>query len=291
MAPNYLVNNGYIGVKRAKHGIFMFNRNDRFIGRSLDHYGEWCESEIGLLQNFIASGDTVVDVGANIGTHTVAFAGMVGDTGKVLAFEPQRLPFQHLCGNIAINCLTNVYCLQKAVGCSNGSAKIPALSPYELHNFGAVSIGEQGIAGEDVDAITIDSLGLKSCRLIKIDVEGMEPEVIQGASTTIATLKPVLFVENNMADKSSRTLAAIIDAGYKAWWHLALYYNPANFFKNRENIFTSIQPEANLLCLSDDRNPGIPELIECIGAGDNWKLARDRGIAAGNPLFAPRKHG
>ena len=117
----------------------------------------------------------------------------------------------------------------------------------------------------------------------------MEPEVIGGALKTIAELKPILFVENNTVDKASRTLATVIDAGYRAWWHLALYYNPANFFENRENIFAGLQPEANLLCLPDDRDPGVPELIECIGVEDNWQLARDRGIAAGNPLFSPYK--
>src|SRR4051812_33524239 len=216
------MSNDFVQVIRAKHGIFMFNRNDKFIGRSLGHYGEWCESEISLLQRFIKAGDTVMDVGANIGTHTVAFSKMVGESGSVLVFEPQRLLFQLLCGNVAINCLTNVRCLQKAAGYSNDIAKIPALSPHESHNFGAVSIRNGEIGGENVEVVTIDSLALKSCRLIKIDVEGMEPEVIGGALNTIATLKPILFVENNTVEKASRTLAAVIGAGYRVWWHLAL---------------------------------------------------------------------
>ena len=285
MVPNYLVEHGFIGVKRAKRGIYIFNRNDRLIGRSLDCYGEWCESEIGLLQNFLTSSDTVVDVGANIGTHTVAFASMVGNSGSVVAFEPQRLSFQLLCGNVAINGLTNVHCLQKAAGDLNDRVKIPMISPHEPHNFGAVSIGD-GSAGEDVEIITIDSLQMKSCRLIKIDVEGMEHQVIKGGYATIAAYRPVLFVENNTIDGASRTIAAILDAGYKAWWHLALYYNSANFFNNQENVFAKYQPEANLLCMPDNGDPKIPELIECIGVNDNWRMARDRGIAAGNPLFS-----
>jgi FkbM family methyltransferase len=266
----------------------MFNRNDRFVGRSLDCYGEWCESEIDLLQRFLRPGDTALDVGANIGSHTVAFAAAAGETGSVLAFEPQRLPFQLLCGNVALNCLANVRCLQKAVGDRKGSAKIAALSPREPHNFGAVSIGEECSASEDVEIVTIDSLALKSCRLIKIDVEGMEPEVIRGARDTIRACQPILFVENNTIDKASRTIAAILDAGYKAWWHLALYYNSANFFHNEENIFAAFKPEANMLCLPEGRDPGIPELIECTGINDNWQMARDLGIAAGNPLFRQR---
>ena len=286
MIANHLVENDYIGVKRGRHGIFMFNRNDRFIGRSLELYGEWCEPEIELLRNFLRPGDTVVDVGANIGTHAVALAGAVGNTGSVWAFEPQPLPFQLLCGNVAINCLTNVRCFQKAVGDADGRASVPVLAPSESHNFGAVSINT-GSAGEDVELVKIDTLGLKSCRLLKIDVEGMEPEVLGGARKTIEALRPILFVENNTLDKASRTIAAILDAGYKPWWNLALYYNKANFFGNQENVFSKCQPEANMLCMPDGTDPKIPTLIECVGADDNWQKARDRAIAARNPLFFP----
>lgn len=141
--------------------------------------------------------------------------------------------------------------------------------------------------GDDVETITIDSLELKSCRLIKIDVEGMEPEVITGARATIAAHRPILFVENNTIDKASPTIAAILDAGYRAWWHLALYYNDFNFFGNPENVFAKYHPEANLLCMPNCVDPNIPDLIECTGINDNWRLALDRGIAAGNPRFSP----
>ena len=50
-----------------------------------------------------------LDVGANIGCHTVPFAKLVGESGRVVAFEPQRLVFQNLCANLALNALTNVY--------------------------------------------------------------------------------------------------------------------------------------------------------------------------------------
>lgn len=288
MSTGYLLENGFIAVKRCKHGVFMFNRNDRFIGRSLDYYGEWCESELDLLLRFCRPGDVVVDVGANIGSHTVAFANAVGPAGKVYAVEPQRMAFQMLCGNIAANCLNNVHALPKAAGERAGHARIPQLSWNEPHNFGAVSLAAETSAGEAVDVVALDSLELPSCRLIKIDVEGMEPAVIAGARSVIEKFRPMLFVENNTVERAGETIAAIEQIGYRAWWHLGLYYNPANYFKNRENIFAPYKPEANMLCLPDNGDPGVPELIEWIGAGDNWERARDRGIAARNPLFFPR---
>jgi len=60
--------------KRCRHGTFLFNRNDLMVGRALDLYGEWCESEIHVLTPLLETGSVVVDVGANIGTHSLPFA-------------------------------------------------------------------------------------------------------------------------------------------------------------------------------------------------------------------------
>lgn len=288
MIPGYLVENPLVAVKSCRHGVFMFNRHDRFIGRSLDCYGEWCESELELLLRFCRRGDVVVDVGANIGSHTVAFARAVGESGEVVAFEPQRMPFQMLCGNVALNGLGNVRALQKGAGDQTGRATVPKLSWHEPHNWGAVSLGKPEAGGESVEVATLDGLHLESCRLIKIDVEGMEPRVIRGAAEVIRRCRPFLFVENNTVEQASSVIAALQETGYRMWWHLGLYYNRKNFFNNPNNVFAQFKPEANMFCAPPGFDPGVPELIECTGAGDNWEKARDRGIAARNPLFFPR---
>ncbi len=285
---SYLIENSVVAVKRCRHGVFMFNRHDRFIGRSLDCYGEWCETELDLLLRFCRHGDVVVDVGANIGSHTLAFAKAVGDSGEVVALEPQRIPFQMLSGNVALNGLCNVRVLQQGAGDRSGRAMVPLVSGKDPHNWGAVSLGDEGSPGETVDVVPVDGLGLRSCRLIKIDVEGMEPQVIRGAANAIRRFQPILFVENNTVEKASATIAAILETGYRAWWHLGLYYNRKNFFNNRVNVFEQYKPEANMFCAPASFDPGVPELIECIGVDDNWEKARDRGIAARNPLFLPR---
>ena len=287
MVPEYLVKNGFICMKPCRHGLFMFNGNDRFVGHSLDLYGEWCEAELELLLPLIRAGDVVLDVGANIGTHAVPFAKAAGAPGRVIAFEPQRTAFQLLCGNLALNCLTNVQCRQEAVGDRSGAVKVPVFPPEESRNFAAVALGGD-VAGEAVPLVTIDSLALEACRLIKIDVEGMEPAVIRGARSTIEAHRPLLFVENNTIDGAAPTIAAILDLGYEAWWHLALYYNEDNFFGNRHNVFAQYQPEANLLCVPAGMGPLSPELVACSGVDDNWRHAVERGIAAGNPRFFRR---
>ena len=100
--------NDYTILKECKHGFFLFNKNDNFIGRSLDIYGEWCEGELATLFQVLKPGHLVIDVGANIGTHTIPFANKVTQTGLVLAFEPQRQVFGYLAANVSLNNLLHV---------------------------------------------------------------------------------------------------------------------------------------------------------------------------------------
>ena len=94
-----LLENDWVADKRCRHGLFAYNVNDSFIGRSLDLYGEWCEAELAILGQILRPGDTALDVGANIGTHAVFFANAVGPKGGVHAVEPQRNAHQLLCAN------------------------------------------------------------------------------------------------------------------------------------------------------------------------------------------------
>ena len=95
-------------VKACRYGMMMYNKNDRYIGRSLDLYGEFSEAEVAFFRAAIQPGMMVVDVGANIGCHSIAFARLVGPGGRVLAIEPQKQVYQMLVGNVALNHLSHV---------------------------------------------------------------------------------------------------------------------------------------------------------------------------------------
>jgi FkbM family methyltransferase len=241
-----LLENEFIAVKRCRHGIFAYNVNDMYISRSLDVYGEWCESELALLFQVIKPGAIVLDVGANIGTHTVALARHVTAAGAVYAFEPQRLTFQLLCANVALNALTNVVCLHAAASDMPGRTLIPALDPRTANNFGGLP-AQGHETGEDVRVMRLDDLKLAQCNVIKVDVEGMETGVLAGARQTIRKLRPVLFVENNSQERSSSVLKMLDQLGYSCWWHIASYFNPDNFFHHPEKLFGEYW-EANVLC-------------------------------------------
>jgi FkbM family methyltransferase len=277
MLSPYLVENRHIAVKRCRHGVFMYNRNDSFVGRGLDLYGEWCDFEIRLLRQFIKPGDTVVDAGANIGTHTVAFANLVGPTGTVHAYEPQRRSFMLLAGNVALNALDWVVCHQQAVGETIAEIHLPPLPPPDMvFNFGAVPLAAGNQSGEKVPLVTLDSLDLPRCAVIKIDVEGMEAAVLAGATRLIERCRPLLYVENNDRDSSKRLANRFVQFDYVAYWSIFPHYDPTNFYGNTINVWQEIVPSANLLCVPRQMKFDAGGFEPFLGENDDWRACVQR---------------
>ena len=239
---------GFNKLKFCRHGLMLFNRHDRYVGRALDLYGEFSEGEVALFQGLLSPGDVALDVGANLGVHTVPMARLVGRRGRVYAFEPQRMMFQTLCANLALNDLINVEARQAGLGAEAGVARVADLSPWLMENFGGVALG---VGPAEVPVETVDSLGLERCRLIKIDVEGMEREVLLGARGTLARLRPFLYVECDRREKSADLIRLLLELGYRLWWHLPPLYNPENYAGNKENVFDGLV-SGNLLCAPAD---------------------------------------
>ena len=286
--PPRLLDNGAVAMKECRHGALMYPVNDSFVGRALDLYGEWCESEIELFASLLVPGDVVVDVGANIGTHTVFFGKHVGPKGRVVALEPQRFVHGLLVANVAANGLANVECLLAAASDEEGTVAIPVVDPRRPCNFGAIGVGAaRGGATEAVRATSIDALALERCSLVKVDVEGLETLVLSGATKTIARLQPILFVENNTVERSGEVIRAVSALGYRAYWHIAPYYRADNFFGNAEDVFAPYQPEANLVCVPAGRS--LPGMLEVSGEGDDFVKALVRsGATQSRTVTGPR---
>ncbi len=287
--PPRLLDNGAVAMKECRHGALMYPVNDSFVGRALDLYGEWCESEIELFASLLAPGDVVVDVGANIGTHTVFFGKHVGPKGRVVAIEPQRFVHGLLVANVAANGLANVECLLAAASDEEGTVAIPVVNPRQACNFGAIGVAGAARSGgtEAVRATTIDALALERCSLVKVDVEGLETLVLSGAARTIARLQPILFVENNTVERSGEVIRAVTALGYRTYWHIAPYYRRDNFFGNAEDVFAPYQPEANLVCVPAGRS--LPGMLEVSGEDDDFVKALVRaGATESRTVTGPR---
>ncbi len=128
--------------------------------------------------------------------------------------------------------------------------------------------------GAEVPLEAIDDLGLNRVDFIKVDVEGMESAVLAGAAKTIRRCHPALYVENDRADQSPALIAAVLEFGYRAWWHFPRLFNPANFFGRPDDVFHVIS--ANLLCLPAQWQSTILGGIPVLGPDDTVEAARER---------------
>ncbi len=220
-----------------RYGKIMYNQLDEFIGKSLKLYGEFSQGEADVFEQIVKPGHIVVEAGANIGSHTIHLAQLAGATGQVWAFEPQRLVFQLLAGNVALNSLTNVHCLQNCLSDVSGTTvMVPVLDVNVVNNWGGVVLGSY-TNGEPVETVTVDSLNLPGCNFFKIDVEGMELQVLRGAEATIKKYRPIIYTEADNKEKNPALFSYLHSLEYRLYWHRPPLYNPNNYFHNPEDVF------------------------------------------------------
>lgn len=139
-----------------------------------------------LILDIIKPGDVVVDAGANVGYYTLLFSRLVGNSGKVYAFEPDPINFSRLLKNIELNGCKNIVAERKALSDINGVVK---LFLHELNPGGhTITDAYENLKFINVDCITLqDYFKDKKCKLsfIKADVEGAEDRVLRGSGSLI----------------------------------------------------------------------------------------------------------
>lgn len=232
----------------GRHGHFAALRGDTTIARAIEVSGGFAEGEVRLLAGLVRPGDVAVDVGANIGAVAVPLARKVGPAGRLLAFEPMRLPFLCLCTAAVLNGLPQMEPRQQAVGAASGEVALPPLDPLAPGNHGA--LGLLGATGpERAPMVTIDSLDLPALALLKIDAEGMDWQVLAGARETLLRCRPAIYLEaGHDAAARAAGIRALQEAGWRCWWHFAWFIEPGTLPEGTENPFGS-QGDANLLAL------------------------------------------
>lgn len=236
---------------QGRHGEFLYNVHDAYVGQSLKEYGEYSKGEVDLFAQLIHSGMIVMEIGANIGAHTVPIARLCAPA-PILAFEPQRLSFQTLCANVALNSLDNVWAFHAGCGAEQGFTDLPELNPRTRNNFGGFSItpkplGERLDSAHPIPIVQLDSFDMP-VNFLKIDAEGMEIEILQGGQVMIEKHKPILYLENDRQERSEALTKLLQEMGYRAWWHTPTLYAEDNFFQNQTNHFGDII-SVNMLCV------------------------------------------
>jgi FkbM family methyltransferase len=253
-----------IDVALTPFGKVLFPTNDAFIGQSLSLYGEWAKKEIDFICSFIEPNACVIDAGSFIGTHALAFAKATGSSGQVFAFEPQPDYFEVLQQNLSLNNVEQVkaICAGLADSVRSHVSSRPDLS--KLGSFGGLSLRNNQDADQiTLSLVTIDSLKLPRCDLIKIDVEGMEVEVVRGAVLTLKAYNPLVYAECNSADDGWPVVLQMRSLGYLCFLHSETSFNADNLKKNTENIFGDAR-ELGLLFVHEKDAKNLSRLSLCL---------------------------
>lgn len=235
-------------------GNMIHDRRDNCIGLSFREYGEWAPGELAILNKVINSGDTIIDVGANVGFHTLFFSLKVQSSGTVIAFEPHDINHQLLTLNCIINNLENTK-IHKALAGSKTEVVMLENNQTDIRNLGAASFaGNKGNAasGSPYMKLKLDDLHLPNCKLIKIDVEGMELEVISGALETISENKPILFYEQNSVENFHEIQKILNHQNYVSFWSVTKAYPKFNIRNNKHDFFKG-NTETNILAIHKDQ--------------------------------------
>lgn len=150
----------------------------------------WEPHILKTIHDYIKPGTIALDIGAHIGTFTIAMSRAIGSNGIVYAFEPQRKIFRELTKNCELNEVTNVVCHRIAIGdCQQVIEMDKETYPG---SEGSTGIGR---GGDFAEMRTVDSFNFTNVSLIKIDVERSEEEVLNGMVFTVRKNKPVIIIE------------------------------------------------------------------------------------------------
>jgi FkbM family methyltransferase len=235
----------YSAFQKTRHGLAIYPRNDRYVGRSLEVYGEYSEGEVDLFRSLLEPGDVVIEAGANVGALTLPLARLVGPRGLVHAFEPQRIPYYITCGTIALNGLDHVQVHLAAVGRDVGFITVPEFAFDLPGSYGGLELGpdadwRRDFAGRPVPVNTVSVVRLDAMfpqlgrlKLIKLDIEGMEKDALDGARELINRTRPFIYAE----DRDDTLFDYLVRmGGYDVQRHETQLFNPENYFGHPEDV-------------------------------------------------------
>lgn len=180
-----------------------------------------------LVDKFCKPGDTVLDVGANIGTWSLPMAKAVGPGGRLLSFEPTPVMCDAVNKTLRVNAMVNARCYQVAVSNKNGSADFflhTGATENAVPDSGRSSLEySSSESSEKIEVRTValddflSGMDIKKISFIKIDIEGHEYAALQGAKETLKKDTPVLVIETGQDEVDSRALIAdfLIDLNYE----------------------------------------------------------------------------
>ena len=243
-----------MNLYETRHGKLYAYPGDRYLGEAIALYGEYSEFEFQFLHDLAkwsAVYPVIMEIGANAGYLTIPLANHF----TVHAFEPQPAVFELLRKNSFLNGnRATVY--NMAISDFDGEIDCPKdeYSPYCQLGSHSMGISKDSIK---VPCKTVDSTKIFP-HVMKIDVEGMEIDVLRGATETIAKFRPSIYCENDRPEKSEELISYLMESRYTCYWQRPWMYNPDNYYGNPQNIYFG-QCSMNMACIPIERK--IPKEI------------------------------
>ncbi len=239
-----------------------------FLEWQLWAFGSYEEHFASLFRHLVRPGDRCIDVGANVGVHTVRLAKLAGARGEVIALEPDEELIRRARNNLILNHLTNVHLIQAAAAERSGE-KVKLYRPDMLDsNKGRASLLPHTYltgSAATVPTASIDDINDGPVALIKIDVEGCESAVVSGATRTIEKYSPSIIFEyapELIPSTSSSPFERLRGAGYE----LFEVFNNRHRITGRasleiQHLQTSPSHGTNILAISPSMSPMVAPLV------------------------------
>lgn len=249
-------------ITRAYGLDFLVPAADQGVGRALREAGEFARPELDLILQ-ACDGD-LLDVGANIGAIALPFAAARPEA-RVVAVEAHRRIAHILAANALSNHLLNVEVFNVVAGEAAGTIEVPMPPLDALENAGAVSLYDKhATTMERVRMATLDELAPPNVRFVKVDVEGFEPRVLQGAPHLLADVRPMWLVEaaKDRPNAVARVRATLEGAGYRLWW----FFSPFVTARPPKPLFEPRPLRGDVAFLACDGDPPWPMRP----VGDEW---------------------
>lgn len=240
-------------VIKEVDGIMYELDLNQLIDSRLYFTGSWELETVQAIKKILKPGDVVIDIGANIGCHALLCAKIVGQTGKVIAFEPTMQAYKKLFRNKELNSHWCQNLLLKKIVLSNQTIKAQSVRI----NSSWQTFGIKSPPGEEIiDFITLDDYiyasDLQKINLVKIDVDGYEYKIICGAMKTLTKYKPALILElgsYTLAGVGDR-LTDLVDTIFQLNYQIISEQN-GYVFKNTAEVIKAVPDDAtiNVICL------------------------------------------
>ncbi len=186
--------------------------------------GEWFEEELSFVRSLLKPGMNTIDIGANYGVYTTAMARAVSPHGRVMAFEPTSAVASCLAQSLELNALTKIVCLeQMGLSNRNTSAELILHDNPEMNHLGDPQSERSDAAREMVQVRALDTVvspsSLTHVEFLKIDAEGEEENILEGAENLLHTLSPLVMFEFKHNEQLNTSLIdRFIRLGYHPYY-------------------------------------------------------------------------